>query len=202
MSNGDELSYPFVADDIIVPNDNGQLLSAICVENSMVVVNNLKSEQKHFLGNKTFRRRDAWISEVDVCMASCTMIRYIDNFSVVQRVDLPSDHAPITLTVAGTGVVLDNLLARSSQLGDHMALYGVGSKKNLFRKPLKFTNIDREVFSNVISQRDLSFRNENLEVSDVECGITNTLYSCVQDSVCRNQRSDQVDMLLIMMLRR
>lgn len=52
------------------------------------------------------------------------------------------------------------------------------------------------MFSNVISQRDLSFCNENLEVSYVECGITNTLYSCVQESVCRNQRSDQVDMQL------
>lgn len=194
--DGDGLSYPVIADDINVPNDNAELLSAICVENSMVVVNNLKSQQKHFLGKKTFRRRDAWISEVDICVASRNMIKYIDDFSVVQRVDLPSDHAPITLTVAGTGVDLDNLLARSSQLGDHMALYDIGSKNNLFRKPLKFTNIDREVFSNVISQRDLSFLNENLEISDVECGITNTLYSCVQDSGCRNQRSDQVDMQL------
>ena len=196
VSNGDELSYPFVADDVSVPNDNAQLLSAICVENSMVDVYNLKSEQKHFLGNKTFRRRGAWISEVDVCMALRTMIKYIDDFSVVQRVDLSSDHVPITLTVASTGVNLDNLLDRTSQLGDHAALYSSGVKNNLFGRPLKFTNIDKEVFSNVISQRELKFLNENLEVSEVECGITNALYSCVQESVCRNQRSEQVDMQL------
>uniref|UniRef100_A0A0P4VRG8 Reverse transcriptase domain-containing protein n=1 Tax=Scylla olivacea TaxID=85551 RepID=A0A0P4VRG8_SCYOL len=196
VSNSDELSYPFVADDINVPNDNAQLLSAICVENSMLVMNNLKTEQKHFLGNKTFRRRDAWISEVDVCMASCTMIRYIDDFSVVQRVDLPSDHAPITLTVSGTGMDLDNLIDRTRQLGDHAALYSVSVKKNLFRRPLKFMNIDKEVFSNVISQKDLNFFNGNVEISEVESGITNALYSCVQQSVCRNQRSEQVDMQL------
>ena len=68
VSNGDELSYPFVADDVIVPKDNVQLLSAICVEKSMVVVNNLKSEQKHFLEIRHFgdevrgsrRLRYAW----------------------------------------------------------------------------------------------------------------------------------------------
>ena len=129
-------------------------------------------------------------------MASRTLIKFIDDFSVVQCVDLPSDHAPITLTVAGTGVDLANPLDRASQLGDHAALYSSGVKNNLYRRPLKFTNIDKEVFSNVISQRDLNFLSENLEVSEIECSITNALYSCVQESVCRNERSEQVDMQL------
>ncbi len=120
-SDNDNLSYPVIADDINVPNDNAVLLSAICTENSMVVVNNLinnlKYKSKHFLGKMTFRRQGAWISEVDICLASRAMIKYIDNFSVLQRVHLPSDHAPITLTVASTGVDLNNLLVRSSQLG-------------------------------------------------------------------------------------
>ncbi len=192
-SDKDDVSYPVIADDINVPNDNAVLLSAVCMENSMVVVNNLKYQKKHFLGKRTFRRQGAWISEVDICMASRTMIKYIDDFSVVQRVDLPSDHAPITLTIASTGVDLNNLLVRSSQLGDHAALYSCAGKNNLFRKPLKFTNINKEVFRNRILQRDLSLLTEDLEVSDVECAITNALYSCVQESVCRNQRSDEVD---------
>lgn len=92
---------------------------------------------------------------------------------------------------------LDNVLMRSSQLGDHAALYScAGIKNNLFRKPLKFMNIDKEVFCDNILQRDLSLLTENMEVSDVECSITNTLYSCVQESVCRNQRSDEVNMQL------
>ncbi len=52
-----------------------------------------------------------------MCVASRTMIKFIDDLSVVQRVDLPSDHALLTLTVAGTGVDLDNLLVRSSPVG-------------------------------------------------------------------------------------
>ncbi len=190
------LSYPVIDDDINVPNDNAILLSSVCTENSMVVVNNLKYEKKHFLGKKSFRRLGAWISEVDICMASRAMIKYIDDFSVVQRVDLPSDHAPITLTVASTGVDLNNLLVRSSQLGDHAALYCCAGKNNLSRKPLQFKNIDKEVFCSKILQRNLSLLIENLEVSDMECGITNALYSCLQESVCRNQRSDEIDMQL------
>ncbi len=57
VSDGDGWSYPVIADDANASNDNSELLSAICVENSMVV-NNLKCHHKHFLGNKTFRRRD------------------------------------------------------------------------------------------------------------------------------------------------
>ncbi len=37
------------------------------------------------------------MSEFDIYMASRTMIKYISDFSVLQRADLPSDHAPITL---------------------------------------------------------------------------------------------------------
>ena len=195
-SDKESVSYPVIADDINVPNDNAVFLSAVCNENSMLVVNNLKYQKKHFLGKRTFRRQGTWISEVDICMASRSMIKYIENFSVVQRVDLPSDHAPITLTVANTGVDLNNLLVRSSQLGDHAALYSCAGKNNLFRKPLKFMNIDKEVFCGKILQKDLTLLTENMDVSDVECGITNALYSCVQESVCRNQRSDNVDMQL------
>ena len=173
-SDKDSVSYPVIADDINVPNDNAVLLSAVCNRNSMVVVNNLKYRRKHFLGKRTFRKQGKWISEVDMCMASRSMIKYIDDFSVVQRVDLPSDHAPITLTVANTGVDPNNLLVRSSQLGDHAVLYSCDGKNNLLRKPLKFMNIDKEVFCDKILQ---SLVTENMEVSDVECGIINALYS-------------------------
>ncbi len=54
VSDGDGWSYPVIADDVNVSNDNAEFFSAICVENSMVVVNNLKCHHKHFLGNKFF----------------------------------------------------------------------------------------------------------------------------------------------------
>ncbi len=47
---------------------------------------------------------------------------------------------------------------------------------------MKFMNIDKELCINVISQRDLDFLNENVEVSDVECAITNALF-CIH--VCK-----------------
>lgn len=50
------------------------------------------------------------------------------------------------------------------------------------------------MFGDVTSQRDLSFLNENFELFDVECSITNTLYSCVQECLCKSQRSNEVDM--------
>ncbi len=61
-----KMSYPVVADDINGPNGNAVLLSAVCMENSIVVVNNLKYQKKHFHGKRTFQRQGAWISKVDI----------------------------------------------------------------------------------------------------------------------------------------
>lgn len=99
--------------------------------------------------------------------------------------------------MAGTGVDLDNVLGSASQLGNHAVLYSCTDNSILLRKPLKFTNIDKDVFVHVVAQRDLSFFNENFDISDTELGITDVLYSRVEKkSVRRNQSSDQVDIHL------
>ena len=182
----DGWSYPEIPDDVNISNDNADLLSALCVDNSMVVVNNLKYQHRHFPGNKTFRRRDTWISEIDTCIVTHSLIPYVSDFSVMQRGDLPSDHAPITLNLARTGVDLDGLFSRATMLGDHAVLYG-SSKKNMTRKPLKFVNIDKDLFVNNISQRDTSFLNECVDISECEKSIVDTLYDCAQESTQGNE---------------
>ncbi len=109
---------------------------------------------------------------------------------------MPSDNTPITLTVTRTGTVLDNLLVRASQLGDHAVLCCYDEKKKLGRNPLCFRNINVEVFGDVISKRDPIFPNENVELSDVERIIIDTLYSCVQESDAVDMRVDRWERLL------
>lgn len=121
-------SYPEIYDGVNVPNGNAELLSAICLVNSMVVVNNLKYLHKHFPKNKTYRRRGTWVSETDTCIVSRTMVSYINILSVLQRDDLALDHSPITVKIGRTGVDLNSLLSRTTLLGDHSALYDNAGK--------------------------------------------------------------------------
>ncbi len=69
-SKVDDLSYPLISDDVNVQNDNENILSTICSDNQLIVINNLKTRDRHFTGNKTFKRRGMWISEIDLCCIS------------------------------------------------------------------------------------------------------------------------------------
>ena len=136
---------------------------------------------KCFSGNKTYRRGNTWISEVDVCVASPILIDFLSNFCVIQRDDLPSDHGPITITVASTGVDVDSLLARATSLGDSAALGGNATNKKLVRKPLRYDNTDEEIFKNKIAE--VQPVTANVEINDLERKLTETLYSCLKSSV-------------------
>ena len=65
-----DLSYSILSDDIIAVNNNAELLFTICSENNLIVVNNLKSSDKHFPSNNTYKKKNTWISELDTCTIS------------------------------------------------------------------------------------------------------------------------------------
>ena len=88
-------SYPDIKDDINVSNDNAEILSTVCVDNKLMC---LKTSDKHFVSDMTYRIRDVWISELDVCFISSQLLDSVNDFCVVHHSDLPSDHAPITMS--------------------------------------------------------------------------------------------------------
>lgn len=61
------LSYPVISDDIGHANDNAEILTAICKDNGLLVLNNLRTLNKHFTSNKTYRKGGVWISEIETC---------------------------------------------------------------------------------------------------------------------------------------
>ena len=103
------------------------------------MINYLKTPRKYFIGSKTYKKRDAWISELDTCVASVGLISKLNEFTVFfQRSNLPSDHAPVAVTVSTTGADINNILARAVSLGDHATLYSTAGKCKLIRKPIQF----------------------------------------------------------------
>ncbi len=179
------MSYPYIPDDIETPSDNAELLSTICIDNTLLVVNTLKYQDKHFHGGKSFRRRDTWISEVDTCVVSARILSLIEDFAVLQSNDLPSDHAPITLSIACRGVDLSSLLARARMLGDHAVLHGNANKIRLCKKPVKFSNINKDLFVENIPHTD-PFKGY-LDMDNVVQDLSNMLYACAQSSVRQDE---------------
>ena len=43
LPDSTDYSYPYLPDDVRVPNDNALILSNVCMETRMVLVNNLKT---------------------------------------------------------------------------------------------------------------------------------------------------------------
>ena len=61
------------------------------------------------------------VSELDICVLSHSVPNRVTEFSVLQRECLPSDHAPIAMTMTLPSVDMDNLCTRASHLGEHAA---------------------------------------------------------------------------------
>ncbi len=49
-------SYPTIPDDTRNPNDNAYILSTLCVNSNLLVVNNLKNKQKSLLWRKDIQK--------------------------------------------------------------------------------------------------------------------------------------------------
>ena len=53
IPNHDEYSYPVLPDDVNVPNNNAFILSSMCKEFKLLLLNNLKTPMKHYVSGKT-----------------------------------------------------------------------------------------------------------------------------------------------------
>ena len=53
VPGSDNCTYPVIPDQVNRPNDNAQTMSTICMEQKLVVINNLKIGEKHFKSNLT-----------------------------------------------------------------------------------------------------------------------------------------------------
>jgi len=106
-------TYPSIPDDIQSPNNNSFLLSSLCVDNKMLVVNNLQTPSRYFPSNKTYKKRNNWISELDTVVVSHKLIKCINEFTVHQTDWLSSDHAPISIELQLPKINLEIMLSRA-----------------------------------------------------------------------------------------
>ena len=178
-----------VIDPINNPNQNGNRLLGILRDCDLLIVNNLRYGNLHFDGHLTYRMRSRWVSELDFFIVSRDIIASICQFSVNTSLSIPSDHAPISLSLncaplkSTTG---DQLLCRASQLGDHAVLHntvppGEHDGQPRRRRPLRGDSIDFNDFQRKLELKDPT----GLPNQDMNCAIDtfcNIMYDTARDS--------------------
>ena len=94
-----DLTYVPV-DNISQPNFNGRKLLDVAKDCDLLVINNLLqcNKSKFFDGGLTFRKGQRWISELDICLISSSRIVAVAELTIDQRLHIPSDHAPISVS--------------------------------------------------------------------------------------------------------
>ena len=103
----------------MVVNSHGKTLVNICQNNDLVIVNNLLYGSEHFNGNLSFKRRDTWLSEIDLCLCKVSCLDKIRELHVHQNVR-GSDHAPISIALdinKGKVISAKELVERAATLG-------------------------------------------------------------------------------------
>ena len=126
-----------------VLNDNGKRLLAVCRDSKLIVVNNLVAGSNCFLGGLTFRKRNRWISQLDLCVTSEELIPCVSHFNIDQDSTFPSNHAPVSVgfTFPKETMSLHQILIRSAEIGCYPA-----KPEALCKRPIPFRRIDAALF--------------------------------------------------------
>ena len=182
LPNGSLYSYPLIPDPVYYPNENAYILSSICIECNLLVLNNLKVNNHHFISDKTFRKGREWISELDTFIVSENMLEYITDFHVVRDDSLPSDHAPISMTLGISFIDVEDLEYRAKQLGAHASLQETMTKVAL--RPINMKMIDEQLFLSQLSGIELPVidlgLNFNMDINVEQ--VTGILYQCIENA--------------------
>ena len=182
----EQYSYTDIPDRV-QPNDNANALLGVCIDEKLLIVNNLCTGERTYCSNQTYRQGRVWVSELDSCIMSTDIIKYLCNFNINQDLALPSDHAPVSIIIKAPATNLDSLYTRASRLGDHAVLYGK-QMSNLIKNPLRFRDIDPERFVYAVSQHD-----QPVFEDDVDAGVNDVstvLYECARVSKIRNHTTN------------
>lgn len=169
-------SYEDSADPIMNPNNNAR--HAITALQQLFLLNNLKGRNFSFKGARTFRQGSRFVSELDVCFVSPELVDCVYDFHVEQRTDLPSNHAPITVSLDLTKCDVDMslLLTRATELGSHAVLCTRNSK-HISKRQIRMSDLNTRMFSELIQNVNPPDLTEDSDLDTVISNMNDVLYS-------------------------
>ena len=130
-------------------NNNGRDVKQLCIDNSLLILNNLVFDNKFYEGGMTFRRKKKWISELDLCILSPALLGYTERLHVSNDTKNPSDHAPVSVEFKFTSDLVSqhSILARAETTDGHAVLMSDAYNQPLCRKPIPLHHIDQLQFA-------------------------------------------------------
>ena len=173
----------------VCENGHGRELLSMCINLGIYPVNHLNHKNRSFLGNKTFRKGNKWISQLDWLLVSPSLLHLIEDFTVEQRAPFLSDHAALSVRLTRPPPSVDTTLERARMLGTYP-----DRKGHVSRKAVSINSISGEGFNAALPDPVLwwqqlcsSETDEPLSVDEFCNKLTDVLYS-----VCSTaRRSDR-----------
>ena len=96
---------------------------------------------------------------------------------MLQQSGLPSDHAPISLTISCTGVNLNYVLERAGDLGNYSVTQCLAAHRKLSRRLVRFPDINRQRFETVVADINIDTGVDD-DIHGLATVISNELHRC------------------------
>ena len=121
LSDPDGAPYVYMYNVVVdpTPNTRGRAIMNVCENNNIVIYNHLAYKSRQLGGQLSFKRRQQWISELDLCLSKHGCLEQISELDMRQDI-IGSDHAPLCATLAipsTTATSIESLINRSAMLG-------------------------------------------------------------------------------------
>ena len=166
-------------------NQYGEMIQCIAKDNDMVLLNGLNRERNRLDDSLTYRKKDQWVSCLDLMFCSVELLHNVENFEVMQgNCRLPSDHAVISASLKmPCHIDLKKLLQRAVLLNE----YDVQCKPN--KRGIKFCQIDPIVFMRGMEKvvlPELSIQTLNLSLNT----LAHSMYESAANSLLPRKEWD------------
>lgn len=174
----DHTTYTNLIDTEKNANSNARYLMSALHE--LILINGLSTQTKKFPADLTYRKGTKWVSELDSCLTSPALIPAIIRFDVNQSTRIPSDHAPISLSLSipdiprNESTYLVDTFERSVTLG---VVQEEHRRNGSTQKPVRMANVDPEGALQLLT----ALAPPSLDDPDVDRiaeDVNNMLYNC------------------------
>ncbi len=165
-------------------NSHGREILSICNDFNLVPVNHMCIGGIQCEGGFTYRQKQNWISQIDWCICSQMCVQNIDSFCILNQVEFPSNHAPISVLLSHDQVAPEIILERAKLLNE--IPQAKGSKHTC--KPYRMWQLNMQKFQESLPDPETLVPTCDDEAVMLCETITNTLYQACELAVER-QRS-------------
>jgi hypothetical protein len=186
-----ETHYKPSPDPVSSPNSNAKYI--LNAASPLLLLNNLCTTTKYYKSALTFRQGARWISEIDGCLISPSLLKSITDFEVDQRTSLPSDHAPICLTVKlrpESPPSAAELRRRSEILGNHRELE-VFNCTHTNKRSIRMTQMEPRHLKEEL--RAVQLPQAADDVAQTVSYIDHTLYTCAERAKTRTSAEQDMN---------